>query len=152
MSNFIKKIKNEEEIGRARSTTGKNGGKRKVKAVPLEALCGPEGSRKLGLPDFMTTAQVGGKVVSLTHRPPLPSGNVRLTHRPGGSLNRPDNPMSLINFDFLYRMPCRSQWPRGLRRRSAAASLLRLWVRIPTGGCLFVVSVVCCQVEVCATG
>ena len=25
----------------------------------------------------------------------------------------------------------RSQWPRGLRRRSAAARLLRLWVRIP---------------------
>jgi hypothetical protein len=28
---------------------------------------------------------------------------------------------------------CRSQWPRGLRRRSAAARLLRLWVRTPTG-------------------
>ena len=28
---------------------------------------------------------------------------------------------------------CRSQWPRGLRRRSAAARLLRLWVRIPPG-------------------
>jgi len=27
----------------------------------------------------------------------------------------------------------RSQWPRGLRRRSAAAHLLRLWVRIPPG-------------------
>jgi hypothetical protein len=34
-----------------------------------------------------------------------------------------------------------------LRRRSAAASLLRSWVRIPRGhGCLSVVSVVCCQV------
>ena len=28
---------------------------------------------------------------------------------------------------------CRSLWPRGLRRRSATASLLRLWVRIPPG-------------------
>ena len=28
---------------------------------------------------------------------------------------------------------CRSQWPRGLRRWSAAARLLRLWVRIPQG-------------------
>ena len=28
----------------------------------------------------------------------------------------------------------RSQWPRGLRRRSAAARLLRLWVRNPLGG------------------
>jgi len=27
----------------------------------------------------------------------------------------------------------RSQWPRGLRRRSAAAHLLRLWIRFPTG-------------------
>ena len=41
--------------------------------------------------------------------------------------------------------------PRGLRRRSAAARLLRLWVRIPMGhGYLSVVSVVCCQVEVSA--
>jgi hypothetical protein len=38
-----------------------------------------------------------------------------------------------------------SQWPRGLRRTSAAARLLRLWARIPPGAC--VVSVVCCQVE-----
>ena len=42
-----------------------------IKAVPLQAWSGPEGSRKLRFPDFMTTAEVGGKVVSLTHRPPL---------------------------------------------------------------------------------
>ena len=46
---------------------------------------------------------------------------------------------------------CRSQWPRGLRRRSTAVRLLRLWVRIPAGAWMFVVSVVCCQVEVSAT-
>jgi hypothetical protein len=46
---------------------------------------------------------------------------------------------------------CRSQWPRGLRRRFAAARLLRSWVRIPPGAWVFVVSVVCCQVEVSAT-
>jgi len=47
---------------------------------------------------------------------------------------------------------CRSQWPRGLSRRSTAARLLRLWIRIPPGhGCLSVVRVVCCQVEVSAT-
>ena len=46
----------------------------------------------------------------------------------------------------------RSQWPRGLRRRSAAARLLRFWVRIPPGhGFLSVVSVVCGQVEVSTT-
>ena len=36
---------------------------------------------------------------------------------------------------------CRSQWPRGLRRRSAAARLLRSWVRIPPGAWMFV----CCE-------
>jgi len=44
----------------------------KGKAVPLQTWSGPECSRKLRFPDFMTTAQDGGKVVSLTHRPPLP--------------------------------------------------------------------------------
>ena len=43
------------------------------KSVPLQAWSGPEGSRKLRFPDFVTAAQDGGKVVSLTHRPPLPS-------------------------------------------------------------------------------
>ena len=38
----------------------------KGKALPLQAWSGPEGSRKLRFPDFMTTAQDGGKVVSLT--------------------------------------------------------------------------------------
>ena len=33
---------------------------------------GPEVSRKLRFPDFMTTAQDVGKAVSLTHRYPLP--------------------------------------------------------------------------------
>ena len=35
----------------------------------------------------------------------------------------------------------RSQWPRGLMRRSLAARLLRLWVRIPPGAWIFV----CCE-------
>ena len=46
----------------------------KGKAVPLQAWRGPEGSRKLRFPDFMTMAQDGGKVVSLTHRPLVPPG------------------------------------------------------------------------------
>ena len=46
----------------------------KGKSVPLQAWSGPDGSRKLRFPDFMTTAQDAGKV-SLTHRPPLPPGN-----------------------------------------------------------------------------
>ena len=52
----------------------------KSKAVPLQAWSGPERSRKLTFPDFMTTAQGGGKVVSLTHRPHLPPGNTPGTH------------------------------------------------------------------------
>ena len=35
------------------------------KAIPLQSWSGPDGSRKLRFPDFMTTAQDGGKVVSL---------------------------------------------------------------------------------------
>jgi len=46
----------------------------------LEAICGPEGSRRLRFLDFMTTAPDGGKVVGLTHRPLLPPGNVLGTH------------------------------------------------------------------------
>ena len=52
----------------------------KGKAVPLQAWSGPEGSRKLRFPDFMTTAQDSGKVVNLMHRPPLPPGNTPRTH------------------------------------------------------------------------
>jgi len=47
----------------------------KDKEVPLQVRRCPEGSRKLRFPHFMTKAQDGGKVVSVTHRPPLPSGN-----------------------------------------------------------------------------
>jgi hypothetical protein len=43
--------------------------KGKGKAVLLQAWSGPEGCRKLRFPDFTTTAQDGGKVVSLTHWP-----------------------------------------------------------------------------------
>ena len=57
-----------------------NGHEKKSKAIPLQAWSGPEGSRKLMFPDFMTTAQNIGKVVSLTHRPPLPPGSTPGTH------------------------------------------------------------------------
>jgi len=46
--------------------------------IPLQAQKGPEGSRKLRFPDFVTTAQDVGKVVSLTYRPPLPPRNLLL--------------------------------------------------------------------------
>jgi len=43
-------------------------------------LKGPEGSRKLRFPDYVTIAQDCGKVVSLMHQPPLPPGNTPGTH------------------------------------------------------------------------
>jgi hypothetical protein len=52
----------------------------KGNAVPLQAWSGPDGSRKLRFPDYMTMVQDGDKVVSLTHRPPLHLGNARGSH------------------------------------------------------------------------
>ena len=39
--------------------------KGKGKAVPLQARSGPESSRKLRFPDFVTTAQDGGRLSAL---------------------------------------------------------------------------------------
>jgi len=52
----------------------------KDETVPLQAWSGPEVSRKLKFPDFMTTALDGGKIFSLTYRPPLPPRNAPGTH------------------------------------------------------------------------
>ena len=57
----------------------------------------------------------------------------------------------IIGFNYIPYYS-RSQWPRDLKCGFAAARLLGLWVRIPPGVCLSLVSVVCCQVEVSATG
>ena len=54
--------------------------KEKGKAVPLQVWSDPQGSTKLRFPDYMTTAQDSGKVVSPMHRPPLPPGNAPGTH------------------------------------------------------------------------
>ena len=63
-----------------RRRTQISSGKCKGKSVPLQAWSGPEVSRKLSFPDFMTKAQEGDKIVSLTHRPPLPPINLPGTH------------------------------------------------------------------------
>ena len=49
-----------------------------------------------------------------------------------------------IYFILILYFKRRSQWPRDLRRSSAAARLLRLWVRIPPGAWMFV----CCECRV----
>ena len=69
-----------EPEGSVQTLNGKGKGKGKGKAVPLQDWTGPEGSRKLRFPDFMTTVQDGGKIDSLTDRPPLPQGNTPGTH------------------------------------------------------------------------
>jgi hypothetical protein len=46
----------------------------------------------------------------------------------------------IYTYMYLYIYICRSQRPRGLKRRSATARLLRSWVRIPPGAWMFV----CC--------
>ena len=67
-------------IGHVNKMDNNRKASKKGKAVPLQAWSGPEGSRKLRFPDFMTTAKDGGKVVSLRHRLPLPPGNTPGTH------------------------------------------------------------------------
>ena len=47
---------------------------------PVTGLEWPRGFQEVNVPDFMTMAQDGGKVVSLMHRPPLPPGNAPGTH------------------------------------------------------------------------
>ena len=42
------------------------------KAVPVQSWTGPEGSRRLRLPDFKTINAESGNIVIPTHRPPLP--------------------------------------------------------------------------------
>jgi len=68
------------------------------KADPLKSCSVPEGSRKLMFPDFMTTAQDGGKVVSLMHRPPLPLGNAPGTH----FCQRLSRPRAIVRSEGLY--------------------------------------------------
>jgi hypothetical protein len=59
--------------------------------------------------------------------------------------------MQIHHFIILYRMSCWSQWPRGLRCRSAASWLLGSRVRIPHGAWMFVscVYILCCSVLFC---
>jgi hypothetical protein len=45
-----------------------------------------------------------------------------------------NNDVTSIEMTVLTNGLSLSQWPRGLRGRSAAARLLRSWIRIPPGG------------------
>jgi len=62
------------------------------------------------------------------------------------------NSVIAVHKSTEYRTMGRSQRPRGLRRRSAAARLLGLWARIHPGPWMSVCCVVCCQGEEYASG
>ena len=50
----------------------------KGKGIPLQAWTCPEGSRRSRLPDFMTVGSLNCKLISPTHRPPLPPQEIVL--------------------------------------------------------------------------
>ena len=92
----------------------------KGKSVPLQAWNGPDGSRKLKFPDFMTTAQEGGKVVSLTHRPHLPPGKfswypflLEAESTPGPKCDRNDyvNGKFQLHHPLTYKRRIKSHLP-----------------------------------------
>ena len=60
----------------------------------------------------------------------------------------------LFYFILLYEYFAfiRCQWPRDIRRGSAVDRVLGLRVRIPPRTWMSVMSVVCCQIEVSASG
>ena len=68
------------DVRRGHQTLCVNNKGKKGKSVPLQAWSGPEGSKKLRFPDYMTISQDGGKVVSLTHWSVLPPENTPGTH------------------------------------------------------------------------
>ena len=49
-------------------------------SIPVTGLEWPRGFQEVKVPRFHDNGKDGGKVVSLTHRPPLPLGNTPGTH------------------------------------------------------------------------
>jgi hypothetical protein len=90
-------------------------GKGKGKAVPFQAWSGPEGSRKLRFPDFLISAQYGGKVVSLTHRPPVLYKEVKGKAVPFQAWSGPEGSRKLRRSEERRvgkecESECRSRW------------------------------------------
>ena len=58
---------------------------------------------------------------------------IRIGHLPDRRITVWANLVCWFVYLTAWLFPCRSQWPRGLRRRSSAARLLGLLLRIPSG-------------------
>ena len=80
------------------------------------------------LPTFTTVCYVGSYCTHATH--------LRSIHVTSSSTVRSSTKISVSKLSC-----CRSQWPRGLRRRSTATRLLRSLVLIPSEAWMFV----CCE-------
>ena len=64
---------------------------------------------------------------------------------PGHNVNKPNTKqIGYVAYKGQSVSQCRSQWPRGLRCRSAGACLLKSWIRNPPGAWTFV----CCECRV----
>ena len=78
-------------------------------------------------------------LLSLSNCTPLHSRWTQYRHRLPRKPHTPNDGHSQL-YACVFVL-CRSQWPCGLRRGSAAARLLRLWVRTPSGAWMSV----CCE-------
>ena len=97
----------------------------------MQAWTGPECSSKLRFPDFVTTAQDGGKAVSLTHQQPLPQEillvliSVRGWVDPRAVVRSGFN----VNEKFQWHRLESNQRPSNLWRGTLTAVLLRSGTR-----------------------
>ena len=105
---------------------GKNG-----KAVPLQAWSGSEDSTKLRFSDYMTAAQDGGKVVSLTHRLPLPPGNAPGTHF-CYRLSRPQGHSAIGKILYQWKFPMKPSGIEPATFRFVAQQLNHCASAVPT--------------------
>ena len=106
------------------------------------------------LPLMVTLVKITGSVYNMTHKHfaialveldaekrTIRNGYLRNNMKTGLIIVRSRR---LVLFFIILLVSCsRSQWPRGLRRRTEAARLLRLWVRIPPGAWMFVYGEFC---------
>ena len=66
--------KEQSYLGHRRNCHASTPSSVKGKAIPITGLWGPEGSGQLRLQITTPSAHEGGRVVTPTHRPPLPPG------------------------------------------------------------------------------